>query len=427
MANRKVALLIRVKLADGSRPYLKPVVSANGKVKPLYALVNGKPEHHPEGVYALRFQEGKRAVYEQVGSDPAAALAAKQRKETLLRAQADGYTVIESEPPRAKRAERATPKIEKRPVAETIDRYLNEVSATKSHRTFQSSRRTLNLLLECCQRRYLEDIDRPDLLAYMLHLRSKGNGPRTVANRVERLKSFFLSQKLAWPLLKTDKPRYTEKLVLAYSRVDITQIMSAANAEEYELYQFFLCTGAREQEVSYACWSDINFFERSFSIREKPDLKFRVKDCEERTVPIPDSLVELLRARRERYPRSRLIFPRANGKPDGHFLRTLKILAFRAGLNCGDCHNRSGLCCRVKPICSKFGLHKFRKTYATWHHEAGVPVRRIQLWLGHSNLETTLRYLAGSDDRSQRTRELVNNTFAEFDKSSQIHKQTSAA
>ena len=46
------------------------------------------------------------------------------------------------------------------------------------------------------------------------------------------------------------------------------------------------------------------------------------------------------------------------------------------------------------------------------HHEGGVSARTIQRWLRHSDLETTLRYLAGSDDKSERTREQVNNTFA---------------
>jgi hypothetical protein len=55
--NLKVNLKLRIKLPDGSRPYCK-VVTTNGKVKPLYAVVNGQPAHHPEGVYALQYLEG---------------------------------------------------------------------------------------------------------------------------------------------------------------------------------------------------------------------------------------------------------------------------------------------------------------------------------------------------------------------------------
>jgi hypothetical protein len=49
--NFVVPTQLRVRRFDGSRPYLDPVLSANGKVKPLYAAVDGKAEHHPEGTY----------------------------------------------------------------------------------------------------------------------------------------------------------------------------------------------------------------------------------------------------------------------------------------------------------------------------------------------------------------------------------------
>jgi hypothetical protein len=44
-----VRLKLRVKLLNGSRAYLDPVLSPNGKLKPLYALVGGMPVHRPEG------------------------------------------------------------------------------------------------------------------------------------------------------------------------------------------------------------------------------------------------------------------------------------------------------------------------------------------------------------------------------------------
>jgi integrase len=66
----------------------------------------------------------------------------------------------------------------------------------------------------------------------------------------------------------------------------------------------------------------------------------------------------------------------------------------------------------MHPICGEWGLHKFRKTFATFHSEAGVSPRTIQIWLGHSDLATTLRYLAIADLRSARTRSQVNGSFA---------------
>jgi hypothetical protein len=60
--NFVVRLELRVRRFDGSRPYLDLVLSANGKVKPLYAVVDGKAEHHSKGTYFLRYaKNGKRA------------------------------------------------------------------------------------------------------------------------------------------------------------------------------------------------------------------------------------------------------------------------------------------------------------------------------------------------------------------------------
>jgi hypothetical protein len=89
-------------------------------------------------------------------------------------------------------------------------------------------------------------------------------------------------------------------------------------------------------------------------------------------------------------------------------------LAKRAGLNCGECFsvgNGKKQSCSKAPVCDKFELHKFRRSLATLHHEAGVLARQIQQWLGHSDLTTTVRYPAISDDRNQRTRDRVNNSF----------------
>jgi hypothetical protein len=62
-----VRLKIRVRLSNGSRAYVDPVYSSNGKLKPLYAVVNGKPEHHPEGIYNLWYVKAGKRVWDAVG------------------------------------------------------------------------------------------------------------------------------------------------------------------------------------------------------------------------------------------------------------------------------------------------------------------------------------------------------------------------
>ena len=62
----------------------------------------------------------------------------------------------------------------------------------------------------------------------------------------------------------------------------------------------------------------------------------------------------------------------------------------------------------------QWGLNKFRKTFATPHHEQGVSVRTLQDWLGHSDLETTMAYLKGSEAASDHSQAQVNKTFEAF-------------
>jgi integrase len=142
----------------------------------------------------------------------------------------------------------------------------------------------------------------------------------------------------------TTKVKYVEKKVRACRPDELKALFAAATPDEWLLFQFFLCTGAREQEVAHAEWDDIDFVDGLFTVKAKANWK--PKDYEERTVPLPDFLGALLKDRMLRGS-GLLIFPTWEGKVDGHMLRILKDLAKRAGL------------------VGEFKLHKFRKSYAT--------------------------------------------------------------
>ena len=103
-----------------------------------------------------------------------------------------------------------------------------------------------------------------------------------------------------------DLPKYTTKQVRAYNDDDLLKMLAKADQEESDLLNFLMCTGAREKEAQYACWSDLDLARATYTVTEHLDLGFRPKDKEEASIPIPDTLVEILTARRKRYPKSRL-------------------------------------------------------------------------------------------------------------------------
>src|SRR5215831_5099002 len=58
---------------------------------------------------------------------------------------------------------------------------------------------------------------------------------------------------------------------------------------------------------------------------------------------------------------------------------------------------------------NRYWLHKFRATFATNALAHGVDLRTVQLWLGHTEIESTMRYLKPS--RRAETHRKVNEIF----------------
>lgn len=85
MANRTATLNIRI-TKNGKSSFCKPVYQSKGRLKPQYAMVDGEPEHHKEGVYYVRFgADGGRQPRVAVGKDPYIALDKLEEKKRWLR------------------------------------------------------------------------------------------------------------------------------------------------------------------------------------------------------------------------------------------------------------------------------------------------------------------------------------------------------
>jgi len=104
------------------------------------------------------------------------------------------------------------------------------------------------------------------------------------------------------------------------------------------------------------------------------------KGAKDRKVIIAPTLLQHLRDYwRQGYPRSVWLFPNAN-QPD----RSLSITTAQ----------RAYTAAKVSAGIEKAGgIHSLRHAYATHQLEAGLPVHRLQYQLGHSNIQSTLRYV----------------------------------
>jgi integrase/recombinase XerD len=428
----KISLYIRIRVSQRRYRFVPAVFNRNGALRAGFALISGNPVSHPEGIYYLRFLRDGKRVWQMVGSDADTALATLQNTEQDLRDVALGRASLSTsgsspmgEPPQSSSQVFLAP---------AVGLYVERLKKLgRSFKTIREAKRILDLF--ACQflTKVISEITSDDLISHMGFLRSKGLSERTISNHIVRITALLRKHKVVDLLGPEEKPQYEEPEVEAYDADQLKVFFAAIDDEEKLLFEFFLGTGLREQEVMNCSWQNIDFKGKVVKVRSKPMAGFRIKDKQERSVPVPDTLIDSLKERK-RTSTSTLVFPGPGGEANGHFLRLLKGLAFHAGLNCGECVGKSyktkkgklkpGCCCATHPTCKDWGLHKFRKTFATLHNEAGVPVTTIQRWLGHSDLATTLRYIAIADLRSERTRSQVNATFASFRTRSELSTST---
>jgi integrase len=263
-----------------------------------------------------------------------------------------------------------------------IDAYLNSTKKTNSHRTWLAYKLAMNSFFKSCQCAVLGDITEKVLDKFVADIKLEGLSDRTIHNRVANVICFLREHKVKDVCLVH---AYVEKTVRAYRPDEVRDFFTAARKypDLWLLFQFFLCTGAREQEVMYAEYADIDFKDSVYNVTSKAH--WRPKDLAEREIPIPTHLVEALRERKKSAT-SKLIFPTPSNKPDGHMLRHLQMIVEEAELS------------------GHWELHKWRKTYATLQARKNVDVKILQGRLGHSDIETTLSYLEGEDARSERSK-----------------------
>jgi integrase/recombinase XerD len=376
---------INKRIRIGDKHVFAPVVmTANGRVKPDYVLIGGKPEKHTKGRYYIDWTEGGRRKRKSVGTDAAFALAAKLRKSAEIAATGHGVLIVpQSELDKRRRIDTA------------VSDYLDEVAMGKKKKTHQAYSVALAYFQESCDKTYLEEIKRLDLLKFSAFLRdSKAQSPRSVANKWDNLLTFLKAQKITGLARKGDAPVFTEQDVEIYEREDLGRFFKACDSAELLLFQFFLMSGFREQEVMHCTWSQINLQHNTVSMKWNAEYSWSPKAYRERKVPVPTKLIEALTAAKPAKvsPRA-LVFSTESGKRKFDCLDVCKRVAKKAGMDPAD-----------------WFLHKFRATFCTMHLQNGVDLSTLQKWAGHRDLASTTRYLKAARHDSVRAK--VDATFS---------------
>jgi integrase len=386
MANKKVTLMRLCKTPTGWRR-LPIVMGANGKVRPGYALLNGKPVLL-EGHYELRAYEGTRTVYQNVGNNAADALAAQHRESHLMIAR-DAASLAGAEviAPELKRVNLLVKK------DEFIQRHLDRGQIRAS----ETSTIAIDGFLEATGIAYADQVTEASILAFYKHLRKRGNQDRTIYNKHASLFGFFKWLGLDTKKLADRPPSYTEREVETFHADDLRTLFASCTPYQRVVFETLLKTGLRMQEAMHLTWANVDFRRGMIYVRETMNNEqggdVRIKDRAERSMPLPDDLAVTLKDWRERHPKTKLVLGTANNTPNSKWLLSLKRVVKRAGLNCGRCQG-----CRKSNECSHWWIHKFRATYTTTLLQNGVDVRTVMAYTGHADMQTVLRYLSPAED-----------------------------
>jgi len=221
------------------------------------------------------------------------------------------------------------------------------------------------------------EITREMIVQFGVSLRKPA--PLTLRRKYACISSFFgFLQDMGYaqsnPARRLPLPRVSEHVPVYLTEEMAQQLIAAADTPWTKAaVVLLLSTGIRRSEAVGVTLDDIDLEKRQLLIRGKGD--------KERVVPLTDQVVEAIQA----------YLPYRTKTQSRH----LFVSAWKGHPIHGRCINRM-----LKIVIEKAGLegqgitpHKLRHTFATHLIRNGVDIRTVQELLGHSEIETTARYL----------------------------------
>jgi len=219
-------------------------------------------------------------------------------------------------------------------------------------------------------------ISEEEVRQYFLYLKNDKHYSRSAMTVALCGLKFFYEQTLQreWAILDVVRPPRERKLPVVLSREEVHRILGRLRQPCYQacLSTIYSC-GLRLQEGAHLQVSDIDSARMLIHIRGKGN--------KDRYVPLPGRTLELLRAYWATHRHPVFIFPDRQDLTSAKRPMSKRGVqyAFEAALKESGVHKRAT-------------VHSLRHSWSTHLLEAGVNLRQLQVWLGHSSLSTTARY-----------------------------------
>ena len=253
----------------------------------------------------------------------------------------------------------------------------------KGERTQEAYARHVRKLIEFFNGMEPDQITEEELKRYLIHRQDINKWqPNTMRICYSAIKFFYLHVvQRDWHLLKVIKAPTERRLPSVLSREEVNGILSkVVTFHNFVFLSTIYSCGLRLQEGLFLQVSDIDGKRKLIHVH-------RGKGAKDRYVPLPDTTYALLRRYWVTHRNPRLIFPAlgrgCNLGPTSLAPMSIDSVqgAFREAKIAAAIRKR------------RVSIHTLRHSYATHLLEAGVNIRAIQRYLGHSQLETTMVYL----------------------------------
>ncbi len=226
-----------------------------------------------------------------------------------------------------------------------------------------------------------DQISEAELRQYFLYLKNIKHYSRNTMTIAICGIRFFYEQTLQrnWAIFGIVRPAPEKKLPVILSQAEVRQILGRVRLARYKvcLTTIYSC-GLRLQEGTQLQVADIDSARMMIHVRHG-------KGAKDRYVPLPKRTLQLLRQYWKQHRNPVLLFP-AEGRDHIDLAQAAEAMsksslqkAFRAALIESGNHKRAS-------------VHTLRHSWATHLLEAGVNLRLIQEWLGHSSPATTSVY-----------------------------------
>jgi hypothetical protein len=222
----RVNILKNVKV-NGAWSLCPAVVESKGKLKDK-VRVKGVVEVHPEGQYFIEWSEGPKRKREQI-TERTELLDRARRKSLEIEVGRIGVPVASLEA--GQEAVVLGPTVQ-----EAVAAYLENIKPPQREpKTYVAYKSCLETFAATCAKRHVAEVKREDVLAYIRHLYSNGNGGRTAYNRAVIVAQMLKANGVVNLLQKRDWPDYVEPMQVVYEPEELLALFAACTAEERTL------------------------------------------------------------------------------------------------------------------------------------------------------------------------------------------------